>query len=669
MVNKPFNSQLFNNYIHYIKDIHPDIDITKVLNAAGIESWELDPGHWFSQEAVERFYYAAREATGNPNIAVDAAKHTANVWPKNFIREMVLFLLSPTNLYAQFGRLTSLYCKDVTATSKKISKNHYEIVLNWLEGSNPKKFQCDRYLSYVSGAPIIFGQPEAKVKHTECYFNNKGSRCVYHVYLEPSPSQRINLIIKLILCMSPVGLFLFSGSFSTLIAYILSAVSVVASLAWFSERKDKRSILDSCARQTMEPSDLYMSYAKYYNSAGIVSSVGYALSRITSVEKSIEKLAEILLQFEHSKGIIAIIDHDTIKPAFQTILIFNEQKNDYIDLNADQKKPDPFLLSPLFKKRMVKSLDHYKQYFPHWLIDQMMRLNFTHPVYLPIADGKILLGFIVLNDYEEEGLKAPDLNLLDTIASQTALHLINIYNYKKLLAEESAQKSFITNASHEMLMPIQIINAATYKVKSQLKNSKDSNLNNSLEILDKAVFKLNSLGKSLINLSNKVGQNLTNLTSVPLQSIVDAISKETQDLIEAYNHEFHIDIDSSIKFIKCNENQFIEMIMNFIRNAAKYTPQGGIIKLTIALSTSSFTISVCDNGIGVSPENQDKIFMRFFQVEPNESGAGVGLAYCKGVAKELGGYITISSPIFPEKDVRKGSEFMVHLPTDRISIQ
>jgi hypothetical protein len=73
-----YNSRLIKNYVEYVKEFHPDVDIHSILSYAWVKTYELeDQGHWFSQWQVDRFQELLRKKTGDPNISRKVGRYGA----------------------------------------------------------------------------------------------------------------------------------------------------------------------------------------------------------------------------------------------------------------------------------------------------------------------------------------------------------------------------------------------------------------------------------------------------------------------------------------------------------------------------------------------------------------------------------------------------------------
>jgi two-component system, OmpR family, sensor histidine kinase KdpD len=123
-----------------------------------------------------------------------------------------------------------------------------------------------------------------------------------------------------------------------------------------------------------------------------------------------------------------------------------------------------------------------------------------------------------------------------------------------------------------------------------------------------------------------------------------------------------------LKIKKCEELnpvivdkvRLIQVITNLVENAAKFSPEGSIIKLEAKVAENNLIVNVTDYGAGISPEDLGNLFNRFYQahqvVTGKTRGTGLGLAICKGIVEAHGGRIWV------ESEMGKGSTFSFSIP-------
>jgi len=116
--------------------------------------------------------------------------------------------------------------------------------------------------------------------------------------------------------------------------------------------------------------------------------------------------------------------------------------------------------------------------------------------------------------------------------------------------------------------------------------------------------------------------------------------------------------------VEADPDKLREVITNLLHNAVEYNRDAGSIELTVDRAGSDLAIEVEDSGIGIAPEARERIFERFYRVDPSRYAdtphAGLGLAIVKSYVDLLGGTITCTST------VGKGTTFTVHLPVKEI---
>ncbi|MEN9225849.1 MAG: HAMP domain-containing sensor histidine kinase [Thermostichus sp. HHBFW_bins_43] len=132
-----------------------------------------------------------------------------------------------------------------------------------------------------------------------------------------------------------------------------------------------------------------------------------------------------------------------------------------------------------------------------------------------------------------------------------------------------------------------------------------------------------------------------------------------QALVETQGHHFQATVPPQLPSVQADPRALRQVLDNLIDNACKYTPAPGEIRLAVSLQThsqpNSVSISVCDSGPGIHPENLERIFDPFFRVDPSKPGQGLGLAISRDLATRMGGQLQVeSSP--------QGSCFHLNLP-------
>jgi signal transduction histidine kinase len=121
-------------------------------------------------------------------------------------------------------------------------------------------------------------------------------------------------------------------------------------------------------------------------------------------------------------------------------------------------------------------------------------------------------------------------------------------------------------------------------------------------------------------------------------------------------------IDERLGEVRADERKIRQVVLNLLSNAIKFTPEGGRIDVAAVPKDGSVAISVSDTGIGIAPEDQEKVFEEFRQVgtaAKKVEGTGLGLTLCRKFVELHGGRVWV------ESQVGKGSTFTFTIPARR----
>lgn len=239
----------------------------------------------------------------------------------------------------------------------------------------------------------------------------------------------------------------------------------------------------------------------------------------------------------------------------------------------------------------------------------------------------------------------------------------------KALAKERAQSEFLSNMSHEIRTPLNGLVGLNYLVLQSINDPEKA------EQIKEWLAKSHSTANYLLSLVNdvldmsKLQAGKVELTHEPLllETVMDAIWSMQRDNIESRGVRFITDIDIKAPCVYGDEVRIKQVLMNIVGNAAKFTPRGGFIKLSLHQKIIDdkrvATTFVCeDSGCGMSKEFLKKIFDSFSQERNRNSnsvkGTGLGMAISKLLVDAMGGQIVV------ESELEKGSKFTVTIPAE-----
>ena len=234
---------------------------------------------------------------------------------------------------------------------------------------------------------------------------------------------------------------------------------------------------------------------------------------------------------------------------------------------------------------------------------------------------------------------------------------------KKVIELEKRKNNYFVNLSHELRTPLNVI-SSTEQLVTELNKSKDgigkSKLNGCMQVVRRNTKRLLNLINNIIDTAKiESGSYQLNIREHDIVYIVEEATLSLKDYIERKGIELIIDPEMEEKIIKCDEHEIERCIVNLVSNAAKFTPEGGTIEVTIEDLDEKVKIIVKDTGIGIDKKYHDSIFNRFNQVvdqgAESKGGSGLGLTITKQIIDMHGG------KIYVESELGKGCKFIIIL--------
>ncbi len=245
-----------------------------------------------------------------------------------------------------------------------------------------------------------------------------------------------------------------------------------------------------------------------------------------------------------------------------------------------------------------------------------------------------------------------------------AVVLLDITNLKQLEAElrdaDRHKDEFLATLAHELRNPLAPVRNAVSIL--QLSSVEDSGALRATAIIERQVKIMARLIDDLMDVARvNQGRMELRLTNVRLDEVINLAIEASRPQIDDQGHRLEIDLPAGLPVVRADVVRLAQVFMNILTNAAKYTERGGLIILRAQVSDGVVRISIRDSGIGIAPDNLERVFEMFSQVEValarSRGGLGIGLSLAKRLVELQGGTITASSA-----GLGHGSEFEVTLP-------
>ncbi|MCI0577896.1 MAG: cell wall metabolism sensor histidine kinase WalK [Chloroflexi bacterium] len=240
-------------------------------------------------------------------------------------------------------------------------------------------------------------------------------------------------------------------------------------------------------------------------------------------------------------------------------------------------------------------------------------------------------------------------------------------------AANRAKSEFVSLVSHELKTPMTAIKGYLDLLNSGRVGSLNDKQTNFLGTINANVERMTKLISDLDDLSRiEAGLLSLELDSVAVNEIVREVAEALNGQVEARQQNLILQLDDNLPPVQADRDRLSQILFNLISNAYKYTPPGGLITVRTKFPATNqlpgsnhhmVHVSVQDTGIGLSPEDQDKVFQKFFRSADEEahkvSGTGLGLNITRHLVEVQGGHIWF------ESKYREGTTFHFTIPVAR----
>ncbi|RLC97455.1 MAG: hypothetical protein DRI77_07245 [Chloroflexi bacterium] len=368
------------------------------------------------------------------------------------------------------------------------------------------------------------------------------------------------------------------------------------------------------------------------------------------------------LLMDTSNFYVALLDDETGRLDFP-LLYRNGQREKVIPQSQDEKFTARVIQTrePLLLARVPKDDAHRRS----WLG-------------VPMIVGEKVIGIITVQNYDQPNVfDSGDVEIMQTIGAQAAIALENArlyqetrqraeqldHAYKELEALDQRRIKFIQNTSHDLRAPLTFITSYIELVLEEELGPITERQRKSLKIvLDKANL-LARMAKEIVMLERpQLDPDTLIPTSLP--HLARAALQSAEAAAQAAHITLRTEITGDIPQAFVSPQQLMHVFDNLLSNAIKYSSDGGTVTLSIKNVGDAIQVAVQDEGIGISKEDQARIFERFYQVNPaanltspyHSDSFGLGLAIVKEIVEAHGGQVWV------ESEPGQGSNFYFTLP-------
>ena len=283
-----------------------------------------------------------------------------------------------------------------------------------------------------------------------------------------------------------------------------------------------------------------------------------------------------------------------------------------------------------------------------------------------LREGRIV-GVLVVRRLRAGDFPEETCDLLQTFASQSTLAILNARLFRELelktseLEVVSRHKSeFLASMSHELRTPLNAVIGFSEVLLDRMFGEINDRQQEYLRDIWSSGKHLLQLLSEILDLS-KVEAGRMELESVTF-SVREALEyglSMVRERAARHGLELALEVDAAVGGVVADELRFKQVVLNLLSNAVKFTPDGGEIVVAARVDGDDVAITVTDTGVGVAPEDRERIFESFQQglrSSPTQEGTGLGLTLCRRIVGLMGGRMWL------ESEVGVGSTFGFTVP-------
>lgn len=292
----------------------------------------------------------------------------------------------------------------------------------------------------------------------------------------------------------------------------------------------------------------------------------------------------------------------------------------------------------------------------------------SHILVAPLVTGQEMIGMLTLLPNTAQAginlLNDDSERLLGTLANQAAIAVKNAQlfettrqAYRELQKLDDLKTEFINIAAHELRTPL----GAMIGYASFIEKRAPPKLHKPTRFLVASSLRMRTMVDAMLAIQRlDAGTAFLHITTIDIRDILNKTATDFQPMAELEGHVIEVRLPDKLGPIQADAEKVGLILSNLVSNAIKFTPEGGQVEVTAQDYIKGILISVCDNGVGISPEDQERIFERFYQARPahiaGHGGMGIGLTIVKHLVELHEGQIWV------ESEPGKGSIFSFTLP-------
>jgi signal transduction histidine kinase len=280
---------------------------------------------------------------------------------------------------------------------------------------------------------------------------------------------------------------------------------------------------------------------------------------------------------------------------------------------------------------------------------------------IPIRYKDRTVGLLCLRSNRELPAHPDSVHFAGRLADHAAVAIENARLYGQVREANQAKSEFISCVSHELRTPMTSIRGYAEMLEKGMVGSLSSQQTEFIRTIRRNAERMQVLVSDLQDVSRiETGRLRLEMGSVAATDALDSALQATQAQIQARSQHLTVDMPDDLPPVYADRARLAQILINLLSNAYKYTPKGGHIGVRAQVQGEYVQCAVSDNGIGMSPQDQQCLFTKFFRSEDptvrETTGTGLGLCIVKSLVELQGGEIEV------ESDLGKGTTVTFTIP-------
>ncbi|RZL01756.1 MAG: response regulator [Rubrivivax sp.] len=252
-----------------------------------------------------------------------------------------------------------------------------------------------------------------------------------------------------------------------------------------------------------------------------------------------------------------------------------------------------------------------------------------------------------------------EIGIVEEVVDRCWAHIERVRDAAALAEQDRRKDEFLATLAHELRNPIAPLRYATALLKSVDTPSRHAQAQ---DVIERQSGHLARLIDDLLDVS-RINRGLIELRRevVPVSNLLLQAVEASKSVLDRAGHRLTLQLPDDTAKVDADPTRIVQAVTNLLNNAAKYTPDGGEVRLSAWVSGTKVLIEVVDNGVGIPPQDQGKLFQLFTQLPHTgartQGGLGIGLSLVKRLVEMHGGQARLHSAGLDE-----GSTFTLELP-------